>query len=130
MPMCAPMRLRVPRRSALLPLAAGVLLVAAAPAAASTIVDRNATDVSLRVDRSGHALVEYTAQGERDRVLAWGAMNALAPTQTRAQARFHLDYSGGYDSRYRQSPLVRQTLAQLQRLKDASARATASGNNP
>src|SRR5689334_6250204 len=112
--MRAPMGMRSVRRSALLPLAAGVLLAGAAPAAASTIVDRNASDVSLQVDRAGYALVRYTAQGERDRVLAWGAMNALAPTTTRAQARFNLDYSGGYDSRYRQNSTVRATLARLQ----------------
>ena len=29
-------------------------------------------------------------------MLAWGAVNAIAPTQARAQVAFKLDYSGGY----------------------------------
>jgi hypothetical protein len=119
-----------PRLRLALVSALAVLAVAPATASASTIVDRNATEVSLQVDRTGRALVQYTAQGKRERVLAWGALNAHAPTRTRAQAKFRLDYSGGYESRYRQNPTVQRTLARLQALKDESARATASGNDP
>jgi hypothetical protein len=101
----------------LLPFLLALAAVLPAAASASTIVDRNAANVSLQVDRTGRALVSYTAQGKRERVLAWGALNALAPTRTRAQSKFELDYSGGFQSRYRENATVRQTLAKLPRLK-------------
>jgi hypothetical protein len=117
------------RRSFVLPLLATLALGAASPAAASVIVDRNATDISLQVDGSGHALVTYTDAGQQHRVLAWGAMNALAPTRSRAQSKFRLDYSGGYSANYQQNPQVKRTLAHLQSLKTRSQRATASGDD-
>ena len=74
-------------------LAAGVL---ASPAAASELIDRNAKNVRLAVNEKGQALLTYRAQGKLHRVLAWGAVNAIAPTTARAQVKFRLDYSGGY----------------------------------
>jgi hypothetical protein len=74
-------------------LAAGVL---ASPATASELIDRNATSVKLAVNEKGQALLTYRAQGKLHRVLAWGAVNAIAPTTARAQVKFRLDYSGGY----------------------------------
>jgi hypothetical protein len=71
-------------------LLAGLLVVPAA-ARASTLIDRNARDVSLQVDSGGRALVTYTAGDRRRHVLAWGAVNAIAPTQARAQVAFRLD---------------------------------------
>lgn len=68
----------------------------AGTASASEIVDRNASKVSLKVARNGQALVSYNARGKRWNVLAWGAVNAIAPTTTRKQVEFKLDYSGGY----------------------------------
>jgi len=41
-------------------------------------------------------MVAYRADGKVQHVLAWGAVNAIAPTRTRAQVKFNLDYSGGY----------------------------------
>lgn len=117
------------RPAFLLPLLALAAVLLPAAASASVIVDRNATDVGLRVDAAGEALVTYTAGGQQHRVLAWGAMNALAPTRGRPQAKFRLDYSGGYATRYQQSPVVRQTLAHLQALRAQSARATRAGDN-
>lgn len=73
--------------------AAGVL---ASPAAASELIDRNATNVKLAVNAKGQALLTYRAQGKLHRVLAWGAVNAIGPTTARAQVKFRLDYSGGY----------------------------------
>jgi hypothetical protein len=73
-----------------------VALLAPASAGASTIVGRNAKDVELKVDRSGQALISYTSRGKRTNVLAWGAVNALAPTPSRKQVDFKLDYSGGW----------------------------------
>ena len=54
---------------------------------ASTIVDRNATRVSLKVDGAGFAAVSYRAAGRTRHVLAWGAIND--------QVTFKVDYSGG-----------------------------------
>jgi hypothetical protein len=74
------------------------LLCSAAPAQASQLVDRNATDVSLEADAAGHAVVSYTVDGRARHVIAWGALNAKpVPDQLGVpQERFHLDYSGGW----------------------------------
>jgi hypothetical protein len=73
-----------------------VALLAPAGAGASTIVGRNAANVELKVDGSGNAVVSYTSRGKHTNVLAWGAVNALAPTPSRKQVDFKLDYSGGW----------------------------------
>ena len=74
-----------------------VLAVAASASAhASQLIDRNASRVSLAVNRAGQALITYTVQGRTRRVLAWGAVNAVAPTAGRPQVTFRLDYSGGW----------------------------------
>jgi hypothetical protein len=76
-----------------------VVLVAALSAAtanASTLVDRNAHGVQLAVNAKGEALVSYTASGKVKHVLAWGALNAIAPTRARPQLDFKLDYAGGW----------------------------------
>ena len=65
-------------------------------ASASELIDRNASNVTLQVQQNGQALLSYNARGKRWNVLAWGAVNALAPTTTRKQVAFRLDYSGGY----------------------------------
>jgi hypothetical protein len=67
-----------------------------ATASASEIIDRNASDISLKVAPNGQALVSYNARGKRWNVLAWGAVNAIHPTPSRPQVKFRLDYSGGY----------------------------------
>jgi hypothetical protein len=77
-----------------------------AVAAASYIVDRNVRSPTLKVDASGHALVQYTrANGTRRNVLFWGAANGVANSdEERPQIRFKVDYSGGWrafhDGRY------------------------------
>jgi hypothetical protein len=68
----------------------------AGEAAGSDLVDRNAQSVRLQVNREGEALLTYRSGGKAKKVLAWGAINALAPTQTRPQVKFELDYSGGW----------------------------------
>ena len=70
--------------------------VSASTASASQLIDRNAHGVRLQVDSKGEALITYTAAGKADRVLAWGAVNAIAPTRARAQVAFKLDYAGGW----------------------------------
>ena len=80
-------------------------LAACVPATARTTniaSDRDARNATLKVNASGIALVEYTTRGGlRRHVLAWGAINAVAhPADPPvAQAKFNLDYSGGWKSR-------------------------------
>jgi hypothetical protein len=75
---------------------AAAATVAPATASASELIDRNAQNVKLQVAENGQALLSYNARGKRWNVLAWGAVNAVAPTPTRKQVAFRLDYSGGY----------------------------------
>ena len=84
--------------------AAGALAVAGVlvqGAGASQLVDRNARDVSLAVNARGEALITYRDSGGVHHVLAWGAVNAIAPTRARTQVAFRLDYSGGYGTYHR-----------------------------
>ena len=86
-------------RRASLPALAVVLCLAAAfasTASASQLVDRNAHGVRLQVNAKGEALITYTAGGKLKHVLAWGAVNAIAPTRARPQVEFKLDYAGGW----------------------------------
>lgn len=77
--------------------ALAVAVFAVAPTAAgSQLIDRNATGVKLEVDAKGEAMITYTAGGQLKHVLAWGAIDAIPPTQTAKQVAFSLDYSGGY----------------------------------
>lgn len=81
---------------------AGVaLLLWGAPASASQLIDRNATNVKLAVASNGTAVVTYTAAGQVRHVLAWGAINARDPNPSVAQVTFKLDYSGGRDKTWR-----------------------------
>jgi hypothetical protein len=76
-----------------------VLAAAAAvapTAGASQLIDRNAQGIQLGVNAKGEALLSYRAGGRLRHVLAWGAVNAIAPTPSRAQASFRLDYGGGW----------------------------------
>jgi hypothetical protein len=69
----------------------------AVPAAsASNLIDRNATNVKLEVNKSGIALLTYRTEGKLKHVLAWGAVNAHAPNEAGPQVAFKLDYSGGW----------------------------------
>jgi len=71
-----------------------VALASPAAASASALIDRNAFEVRLAVNEGGEALVTYRAGGRERRVLASGAIDALAPTPGALQVRFTLDYSG------------------------------------
>jgi hypothetical protein len=81
---------------AAVPLIASVLLAlsVAGIASGSEIIDRNAQNVRLSVDRTGRALVSYRAHGRTMHVLAWGAIDARQPTSGRPQVEFRKDYSG------------------------------------
>lgn len=86
-----------------LSVALAVLAALAVPAGAgaSQLIDRDATGISLQVNAKGEALLSYRAHGKARHVLAWGAVNALAPTKARDQVAFRLDYAGGW-GKYRQ----------------------------
>jgi hypothetical protein len=71
-------------------------LAAAGPAAASQLIDRNATNVRLKVSRHGKAMLSYSVRGRHWDVLAWGAINAREPTKLRKQVQFRLDRAGGW----------------------------------
>jgi hypothetical protein len=79
--------------------AAVVVLLAAAlpvPAQASQLIARDTSTERLAVARDGKVLITYHARGRLHRVLAWGAVNANAPSESRRQVGFGLDYSGGW----------------------------------
>jgi hypothetical protein len=80
---------------------AAAALLAAQAARASQLIDRNARDVELAVDAKGEALLTYRVAGRVRHVLAWGAVNAIAPTRSRAQVAFRLDYAGGWGKYHR-----------------------------
>ena len=67
-----------------------------ASAHGSELIDRNARNVRLAVNASGQALLTYRRGARVRRVLAWGAINAIAPTRSRPQISFRLDYAGGW----------------------------------
>jgi hypothetical protein len=76
---------------------AAASLALPATAFGSELIDRNASNIQLKVSANGkQALLLYRARGRQQHVLAWGAKNALAPTQARRQVKFKLDYSGGW----------------------------------
>jgi hypothetical protein len=84
------------RRLLVISLAAAALAIPGS-ALGSELVDRNASNIELKVSRSGkQALLLYRARGRQQHVLAWGAKNAIAPTRARKQVEFKLDYSGGW----------------------------------
>jgi hypothetical protein len=80
--------------------AAFAALVLAGPAAASQLIDRNASHVRLAVNPRGEALLTYSARGGVQHVLTWGAVDARHPSSGKPQVRFRKDYSGGW-GRYR-----------------------------
>ena len=66
--------------------------------ASEPLSDFNATFQSLAVNSKGEALVTYQrSDGKVRHLLAWGAVNANAPTdQAVPQVHFKYDYSGGW----------------------------------
>ena len=79
-------------------LAASAAAFATPAAEASQLIGRDATNVQLRVNRSGQALVSYRVRGKQRHVLVWGAVNAIHPSEERKQVVFRVDYSGGWRS--------------------------------
>jgi hypothetical protein len=75
-----------------------VLAASVAPVSASEpLQDANVTLLSLKVNAKGEALLSYRrSDGRLRRVLAWGALNARAPSAAAPQMRFKGDYAGGW----------------------------------
>ena len=69
------------RRLPVRALVAAAALALAPAASAAQLIDRNAVDVQLAVNRQGVALLTYTAGGKLKHVLASGAINALPPSR-------------------------------------------------
>jgi len=68
-------------------------------ASASQLIDRNALNVRLSVNKAGIAMLTYSKRGEMKRVyhvLAKGAINARPPTPNGKQVEFKLDRAGGW----------------------------------
>jgi len=86
----------VPRKRSITLLMTALAAMFASSASASQLIDRNAKSVKLEVNAKGEALVSYRADGKLKHVLAWGGLNAIAPTQSRPQVAFKLDYAGGW----------------------------------
>ena len=80
----------------------GLFLLLAVPgvASAAQLIDRNATGVKIAVNAKGEALFTYKKSDGLHHVLVWGAINAIAPKEGAHQAKFKLDYSGGWGSRH------------------------------
>ncbi|MBV8080641.1 MAG: hypothetical protein JO186_09760 [Actinobacteria bacterium] len=78
-------------------LGVAVTLAVAGPAGASLLIDRNATDVKIEVDKQGRALLLYNADGLSRHVLVVGkGINALPPTKGAKQTTLTVDYGGGW----------------------------------
>jgi hypothetical protein len=86
-----------------------VAAFAAPPAFGSAIVGRNASRVTLAIDRHGRAHVGYSSGGRRVALVAWGAINARTPSRSRPQVRFRIRYGvrgGGVCRPYDGPPLA------------------------
>src|SRR5439155_25182110 len=70
--------------------------VLADPASSSQLIDRNAQNVRLAVNKKGEALLTYRVGGRLRHVLAWGAVDARTPNPNVRQVRFKKDYAGGW----------------------------------
>lgn len=69
--------------------------LAAGPAFGSAIIGRNVSGATLSIDSHGHAHVSYRSGGSRRYVVASGAINARAPSQSRPQVSFRIRYGLG-----------------------------------
>ncbi|HEX6724334.1 MAG TPA: hypothetical protein VF073_03745 [Gaiella sp.] len=94
---------------------AAVAMVAAAPAQSSELIGRNATGVRVQADAQGRALITFRSEGQTRQLLAWGAVNARAPSQGVPQVAFQLSYGGSIGRNvcgaYRGPPLAWKVAA-------------------
>jgi hypothetical protein len=66
--------------------------------ASEILSDKNVKDPTLKVNKRGHALVQYTREdGTRRNVVFWNAINAVPNSDVAlTQVKFKIDYSGGW----------------------------------
>jgi hypothetical protein len=69
--------------------------VAASPALGSAIIGRNVARPTLTIDRGGRAHIGYRVGGRWEKLVAWGAINARAPSRSLPQVKFRLRYGEG-----------------------------------
>ena len=87
---------RAATRRLILLIAAVYAATGATSASASEIVARDASNIVLKANAKGEALITYTEAGKAKKALVWGALNAIAPTTAHPQVAFKLDYAGGW----------------------------------
>ena len=100
-------------RIGMLALAVMVAAIAAPFASASQLIDRNAVGVKLTVNAKGEALLTYRKGGKVMRVLAWGAVDAVSPTDDAPQTELKLDYAGGWGKYYANDPAIKNAAGQV-----------------
>lgn len=69
-----------------------IAALAAGPAFGSAIIGRNVSGATLSIDRHGQAHVSYRSGGSKRYLVASGAINARAPSQSRPQVSFRIRY--------------------------------------
>jgi hypothetical protein len=69
--------------------------LAAGPAFGSAIIGRNVSGATLSIDSHGYAHVSYRSGGSRRYLVASGAINARASSQSRPQVSFRIRYGRG-----------------------------------
>ncbi|MBV8597186.1 MAG: hypothetical protein JO017_00035 [Actinobacteria bacterium] len=112
-------------RLVLCALGALISLVAVPVAGASSVVTTfTATGLKLTITKDDEAILSYHSEGKDVHVLAWGAVNALAPTPGGKQVDFRYDYSGGYSKYYTEDPDAKAALKKLTDLQAQFKRAT------
>ena len=77
---------------------AGALVAPASAWASEPFPDFNVKRPTLKVNKKGQALVQYTTErGLRRNVIVWGAVNSITPPQRDVlQVRFKYDFAGGW----------------------------------
>lgn len=81
----------------------------ATPSFGSAIVGHNVSRPTLLIDRHGRAHVTYRSGGRFVSLVAWGAVNARAPSRARRQVKFRIRYrvrGGGVCLPYDGPPLA------------------------
>jgi len=85
--------------------------------ASQVISTSTANGITLGVNSKGEALLTYRQGGRLVHVLAWGAINAAAPTPDGTQVAFKLDYSGGFDKYYNQVPSIAELRKEFTKIR-------------
>ena len=105
-------------RRILVLLALASAVYAPAAGASQVVSTSTATGITLGVNSKGEALLSYTSKGKVVHVLAWGAVNAIAPTRGVDQVAFELDYSGGFDKYYNQDASIQKLRIEFSKIRN------------